>query len=209
MGDPVKSGVVASYAKPGGNITALSVGYIDGFAGKWLELILELVPRSRTIAVITNTGNPVVKQYTDDIEQAAKMRAVKLKFIDVRESTGLPSAFRLAKRSAQSAVVLCENLFINNSEQVVELAAKNKLPTAYCLSKFVRQGGLISYGTNLMVMYRRAAEHVDKILRGTPVGEIPIEVAMRYDLSVNLRTAKSLGLTLPQSIVVRANDVIE
>jgi len=116
MGDPVQSGVVTNLARPGGNLTALSTGYIDGFAGKWLELLLEVVPRARSVAVLWNLSNPVVRPYRADLEEAARLRGVKLSFIDVRDVQALEGAFRDARRIAQAAVVVCENLFIQNPE---------------------------------------------------------------------------------------------
>ena len=208
MGDPVQTGVVSNLARPGGNLTALSTGYVDGFAGKWLELLLETVPQTRRVAILWNLGNPVVRPYRKDLEAVAAARAVKLRFIDVREPRGMESAFQEAKHAAQGSVVVCENLFIENRQQVVDLAAKYRLPTVYCLSGFARAGGLISYGTDLMPMYRRAAEYVDKILRGTKVGDLPVEQPTKFELVVNVRTAKALGLTIPESILLRADEVI-
>jgi len=175
MGDPVQTGVVSNLARPGGNVTALSTGYIDGFAGKWLEFLLEAAPRTTRVAAIWNLSNPVSALYRDDLEKAAKARGVRLQFIDVRDAGGLDQAFRQARQAAQGAVVLCENLFINNQQRVVELAATYHLPTMYCLSGFARAGGLLAYGVDLQAMYRRAAEYVDKILRGAKPGDLPVE----------------------------------
>lgn len=208
MGDPVQTGVVSNLARPGGNLTALSSGYTDGFAGKWLELLLEAVPQASTVAVIWNLGNPVVLSYRSDLEKAAAARRVGLRFIDVRQASHLPQTFRQAKRTAQAAVVVCENLFIQHSQQVVDLAAHYRLPTIYCLSRFAHEGGLMAYGTDLRAMFRRAAEYVDKILRGANAGDLPVEQPTRFELVVNLRTAKSLGITMPKSILIRANEVI-
>ena len=208
MGDPVETGVVSNLARPGGNLTAISTGYADGFAGKWLELLLEVVPDTTTAAVIWNLGNPVVRAYPRDLEQVARTRGKKLEFIDVREPGQLADAFRKARRVAQAAVVVCENLFINNTQQIVQLAAKEHLPTMYCLSRFARAGGLMSYGTDLPAMYRRAAEYVDKVLRGAKVGDLPVQQPTRFELVINLKTAKELGITIPESVLLRADEVI-
>jgi ABC-type uncharacterized transport system substrate-binding protein len=208
MGDPVQSGVVANLAKPGGNLTALSTGYIDGFAGKWLELLLEVVPHATSIAVLWNTDNPVVLPYRADLEEVARAHGVKLNFIDVHQVQRLDSAFRDARRTAQAAVVVCENLFIQNVPRVVDLAAAARLPSVYCLSSFPKAGGLISYGVDLPAMFRRAAEQVDKILRGAKVGDLPVEQPNNYELVVNLRTAKALGITIPEAILSRADELI-
>ena len=131
-----------------------------------------------------------------------------LRFIDVREPRGLEPAFQQAKRAAQASVVVCENLFIENRQQVVDLAARSRLPTVYCLSGFARAGGLMSYGTDPRPMFRRAADYVDKVLRGAKVGDLPVEQPTKFELVVNLRTAKALGLKIPESILLRADEVI-
>ncbi len=208
MGDPVQTGVVSNLARPGGNLTALSTGYTDGFAGKWLELLLEAAPRTTTVAVIWNLGNPVVRPYRSDLENVASARGVTLRFIDVRDPGGLDQAFRQARHAAQASVVVCENLFIDNHQQVVDLAARYRLPTMYCLSRFARAGGLMAYGVDLQAMFRRAAEYVDKILRGANVGDLPVEQPTKFELVVNLRTAKALSLKIPESILLRADEVI-
>jgi putative ABC transport system substrate-binding protein len=208
MGDPIQTGVVTNLARPGGNLTALSTGYADGFAGKWLELLLEVIPRPATVAVIWNLSNPVVLPYRADLERVAASRAIKLSFIDVREAPGLDSAFRTARRTSQAAVVVCENLFIQHTKRVVDLAAENRLPAVYCLSGFAKAGGLISYGVDLLAMFRRGAEQVDKVLRGVNPGDIPVEQPNKYELVVNLRTAKTLGINIPETVLLRADEVI-
>jgi len=208
MGDPVRSGVVSNLARPGGNLTALSTGYSDGFAGKWLELVLEAVPSASKVAVLWNLSNPVVLPFRGDLETAATVRGVDLDFVDVRSVQALEGAFVRARRTSQAAVVVCENLFIQNIQLVVDLAAANRLPSVYCLSGFARAGGLMSYGVDLYAMVRRAAELTDKVLKGTNAGDLPVEQADRYELVVNLRTAKALGITIPESILLRADEVI-
>jgi len=208
MGDPVQSGVVSTLAHPGGNITALSTGYADDFAAKWLELVLELVPKAKRVAVIWNLSNPVVLQYRSGLDHAAGLRRVALNFIDVRTPEGLDNAFREARRTSQAAVVTCENLTIQNVQRVVELAAKNRLPAVYCLRMFAAAGGLLSYGVDLPAMYRRAAEYADKVLKGTDVGSLPIEQPRKFELIVNLTVAKTLGIQVPESVLSRADEVI-
>src|SRR5262249_49487772 len=138
----------------------------------------------------------------------AAARGVRLRFIDVREPRKLEPAFQQAKHAAQAAVVVCENLFIDHTQQVVDLAAKYRLPTVYCLSGFARAGGLMAYGTDLQGMFRGAAEYVDKVLRGARVGDLPVEQPTKFELVVNLKTAKALGITIPDSILLRADEVI-
>jgi putative ABC transport system substrate-binding protein len=208
MGDPIQTGVVANLARPGGNLTALSTGYTDGFAGKWLELLLEVIPHPAAVAVFWNLSNPVVLPYRPDLEKVASSHGIQLNFIDVREAAGLDSAFRTAKRTAQAAVVVCENLFIQHVKRVVDLAAENRLPSVYCLSNFANAGGLVSYGVDLVAMFRRGAEQVDKVLRGVNPGDIPVEQPNKYELVVNLRTAKMLGIKIPESVLLRADRVL-
>jgi putative ABC transport system substrate-binding protein len=208
MGDPLRTGVLSNLARPGANLTAISTGYTDGFAGKWLELLLELVPNARRVAVIWNLGNPVVQPYRPDLEKVALARGVQLRFIDVREPDRLQPAFQQAKRDADVAVVVCENLVIQNAEKVVNLANQYRIPTMYCLSRFAQMGGLIAYGTDINEMYRRVADYVDKILRGAYVGDLPVQQATKFELVVNLKTAKALGITIPESILLRADEVI-
>ena len=156
-----------------------------------------------------NLRNPVVRQYQAALEQAAAARSVSLKFIDVRDAGSLGMAFRQARGSAQAVVVACEQLFMQHAQQVVDLAAANHLPTVYCLSKFPALGGLVSYGVDLLAMYRRAAEYTDRVLRGSNVGELPVEQPNKYELVVNVQTAKTLGITVPPSILSRADEVIQ
>ena len=208
MGDPLQTGVVSNLARPGGNLTAISTGYTDGFAGKWLELLLEVVPNAKKVAIIWNLGNPVVKPYRLDLEKVALARGVELRFVDVRQPDRLQQAFQQAKHDAGVAVVVCENLFIQNADKVVNLAVQYRMPTMYCLSRFARTGGLIAYGTDLNEMYRRVADYVDKALRGAYVGDLPVQQATKFELVVNLKTAKALGIRIPESILVRADEVI-
>jgi len=208
MGDPVQAGVVTNLAHPGGNITALSTGYADDFAAKWLELVLEFVPKAKRVAVIWNLSNPVVLQYRSALEQAATARGVKLNFLDARSPSDLDSAFLQARQTAEAAVVTCENLVIQNVQRVVDLAAKNHLPSVYCLRMFATAGGLVSYGVDLPAMYSRAADYVDKVLKGTDVGSLPVEQPRRFEFVVNMPVAKALGIVVPESVLSRADEVI-
>ena len=173
-----------------------------------MEILLEAVPRVSKVAVLWNLGNPVVRPYRKDLEDVATTRGIRLQFIDVREKIRLGQAFREAKHAGQAAAVVCENLFIQNTQEVVDLVAKYRLPTMYCLSGFARAGGLMAYGTDLSVLYRRTGDYVDKILRGAKVGDLPVEQPTQFELIVNLKTAKTLGITIPESILLRADEVI-
>ena len=142
------------------------------------------------------------------IWKVAAARGVRLRFIDVREPGKLESAFKQAKHAAQASVVICENLFIENGQQVVDLAAKYRLPTVYCLSGFARAGGLMAYGTELQVMHRAPRTTSTRSYLAAKVGDLPVEQPTKFELVVNLRTAKALGITVPESILLRADEVI-
>ena len=208
MADPLRTGLVSSLARPGGNLTGLSMGWGEGMAGKWLELLQETVPRLSTLAVVANPGNPLVRDLAKDLEAIAPTRGLKLRSIEVREPKDLDRAFGQAARRAQAVLVLPDPMIAAHLKQVTALAAKYRLPAMYYLREFVDAGGLMAYGPDLAVMTRRAAEYVDKILNGARPGDLPIEQPTKFELVVNLKTAKALGLTIPESILVRADEVI-
>jgi putative tryptophan/tyrosine transport system substrate-binding protein len=208
IGDPVRSGLAASLSHPGGNLTGLSLGWTQALAGKWLELLQEAVPRLSTVAVIVNPDNPLVQGLAKDLEAVAPTRAMKVRILEVREPGALERAFEQARREAQAVLVLPTPSITVHPGQVTVLAAKHRLPTMYFLRDFVDEGGLMSYSPDYGVMYRRAADYVDKILKGAKPADLPIEQPTQYQLIVNLKTAKALGLTIPESILLRADEVI-
>ncbi len=208
MGDPVASGLAASLARPGGNVTGLSLGWAEGIPGKWLELLWETIPRLTTVAVIGNSDSSLVRLLQKTLDAAAATRGVRLRHIDVREPEGLERAFEQARHQAKAAIVLPDPLTVQHRQQVASLAAKHRLPTMYGLLEFMEAGGLMAYAPDHVAMFRRAAEYVDKILRGAKPGELPIEQPTQYTLAVNLKTAKTLGLKIPESILIRADEVI-
>jgi putative ABC transport system substrate-binding protein len=208
MADPERAGLVGSLARPGGNLTGLSMGWGEGMAGKWLELLQEVVPRLSTLALVANPGNPLVRDLAKDLEAIAPSRGLKLRLIEVREPKDLDRAFAQAARAAQAVLVLPDPMIAAHMKQVTRLAAKYRLPSMYYLREFVDASGLMAYGPDLAVMTRRAAEYVDKILNGARPGDLPIEEPTKFELVVNLKTAKALGLTIPESILVRADEVI-
>ena len=169
---------------------------------------MEALPKTSHVAVLWNLANPVSSGFRSDLEKAADSRSVQVQFIDVREPAGLDQAFRRARRVAQAAIVVCENLFIQNGTRVVERAAKYRLPTIYCASQFAHAGGFMAYGTDHLAMFASAAEYVDKILRGAKVGDLPLQQSTKFELVVNLKTAKALAVEVPQSIIIRADEII-
>jgi putative ABC transport system substrate-binding protein len=209
MGDPLGTGLVSSLARPGGNLTGLSLEMTEDLCGKWLQLLQEAVPRLSSVAVISNPGSALVTQLAKNLEAAAQTRGMKLRFLDVREPVGLAGAFKQARREAQAAVIVPDPLITEHRAQITALAATNGLPALYTLLDFMETGGLMAYGVDTRLLSRRAAEYVDKVLRGANPAELPIEQATQYRLVVNLKTAKALGLTIPQSLLLRADEVIQ
>jgi putative ABC transport system substrate-binding protein len=205
--DPVRSGLVASLARPGGNLTGLSA-WEPAISGKMLELLQETVPRLSTVAVIVNPNNPMARDTAKDLEALASARGLKLHIIELRGPEELDRVFAQARRRARAAVVIGEPITIEHQGRVTALAAKHRLPAIYLDRHYVEAGGLMTYGPDLAAMWGRAAEYVDKILRGARPEDLPIEQPTRYVLSVNLKTAKALGITIPESILLRADEVI-
>jgi len=208
--DPVANGFVASLARPGGNITGLS-RLAPELSAKQLELLKEIVPRlSRVAAVWSSTSRNMAKM-RKEIELAAGALGLKLQFIDVQGPMDIEPAFREAsKRYAEAALWLVPNPYYNsNRTQVAELAVKSRLPVIYARRIDVEAGGLMSYGVNFTDMDRRAATYVDKILKGAKPAELPVERPRKFDLVINLKTAKQIGLTIPPEILIRADKVIK
>jgi putative ABC transport system substrate-binding protein len=208
MGEPLRTGLATNLARPGGNLTGLSVGWAEGMVGKWLELLQETVPRLSTVAVIENPETPVAQGMVKELAGLAHARRLKLRLIEVREPAGLERAFEQAGRNAQAVLVLPSPVISAHRGQVTALAAKHRLPTVYPLRDYVDAGGLMAYGPDLAVQYRRGAEYVDKILKGAKPGDLPIEQPTKFELVVNLKTAKALGITIPESILLRADEMI-
>jgi putative tryptophan/tyrosine transport system substrate-binding protein len=208
MGDPVGTGLVASLSRPGGNLTGVSLAMAEGFGGKWLELLHETLPRLSTVAVIGNPASPWVKNLRGELESAARTQRLTLRFIQVLDPDGLDEAFDKAQREAQGALVLGDPLISHNWKRILSLTARHRLPTIYTNLEFAEAGGLMAYGVDTGVSFRRAAEYVDKILRGAKPGDLPIEQATQYRLVVNLKTAQTLGLVIPESVLLLADKVI-
>jgi putative ABC transport system substrate-binding protein len=208
MGDPLGTGLAVSLAHPGGNLTGISLAMAEGLGSKWLQLLHEAVPRLSTVAVIGNPASPWVPNMTRELEGAARTRGLTIRFIEVRDVEGLDRAFARAQREAQGAIVLGDPLTLHNWQRILSLAAKHRVPTLYPNPVSAEFGGLIAYGVDSVVAFRRAAEYVDKILRGAKPGDLPIEQPTQFKLVINLKTAKALGLNIPESILLQADEVI-
>jgi putative ABC transport system substrate-binding protein len=208
MGDPLGIGLVASLAHPGGNLTGVSLDMTEDLTGKWLEIVQEVFPRVTTLAVLSNPDSPLIVKLTTRLRVAASSRGLTLRFVEVRRPDVLENAFKQAKREAQAVLVLPDPITTGNRKEITSLAAKYRLPALYTIPDFMDSGGLIAYGVDSAVLFRRAADYVDKILKGASPGDLPIEQPNQYVLEVNLKTARALGITIPQSILTRADEVI-
>ena len=208
MGNPIGTGLVRGLARPGGNLTGLSLGWGEGIGGKLLELLQESVPRLTTVAVITNPENPVDRNLITELKNIAPMRRLKLRIIEASNPEELDRAFKQAGRQAHALVLIPDPVFLAHRQKITALAAKHGLPAMYGQREFADAGGLMAYGPDRTAMFRRAADFVDKILKGTQPSNLPVEQPTKFELVVNLKTAKALGLTIPKSILLRADEVI-
>jgi len=208
--DPVGNGFVASLARPGGNITGLSSLTAD-LSGKRLELLKEIIPKLTRVAVFgtsISTGNNV--QQRREIELAAEAFKVQLQYLDILDPKDIETAFQEASKGRADAVlVVPSSVLISRRKQVVELAVKSRLPAIYSTSQYVVVGGLMSYGVNTADVDRRAATYVDKILKGTKPADLPVEQPTKFELIINLKAAKQIGLTIPPNVLARADKVIK
>jgi putative tryptophan/tyrosine transport system substrate-binding protein len=207
--DPVGSGLAASLARPGGNLTGLS-NIMEDTAGKELELLKTAAPNATRISILTNPGNPAHAKELQGAREAAATLGADLVPVEVRAPGEIDNAFAEIKGARVDAlVVLADPLFTGQATPIADFAVKQKLPAIYGLSEHVRAGGLMSYGPDLKDSYRRAALYVDKILKGAKPADLPIEQPIKVELVINMKTAKALGLAVPQSLLARADEIIE
>jgi putative ABC transport system substrate-binding protein len=208
VGDPVGTGLVTSLARPGGNVTALSIQATD-LAGKRLELLHEVVPGLRRLAIMANAGVPPALLEMAEVQTTARALGLEVVASEIRSPEDIAPAFEAFKSRAEALYVCNDPLVTTNRVRINTLASGMGLPTMYNVREFVEAGGLMSYGPNFLVLFRRAADFADKILRGAKPADIPVEQPTKFDLIVNLKTAKALGLTIPESFLLRADEVIE
>ena len=207
VGDPVGQGIVASLARPGANITGLSATVTEIYP-KRVELLSEIVPKAARIAVLFNMSNPAIPRQWLEVETAARALGLQAQLLDVRRSEDLRPAFETAIRQhADALVVGLETLTLANAPLIVELAARYRLPAMYASTEFV--GGLASYGVNYPDHYRRAATFVDKIFKGAKPADLPVEQPTKLELAINLKTARALGLKIPQTVLLQVDNMIE
>jgi len=207
--DPVGSGFVASLARPAGNITGLS-SLSPELSGKRLELLKEIVPRLARVAVLGTSTVPGNAQALRDTELAVRAFKVKLQYLDVLDGKDIEAAFRAASKERSDGVLVLTGRVLNSHRtQVVDLAVKSRLPAIYNMPEFVEAGGLVSYAANSNDLYRRAAVYVDKILKGAKPADLPVEQPKKFELIINLKAAKQIGLTIPPNVLARADRVIK
>jgi len=208
--DALGEGLVTSLAHPGANITGSTFLVGPEIAGKQLQLIRELVPNVARVGVLTNPTNRSHAAFARELKVAARSIGAQLQVAEARSPEELDNAFAVMTRERLGALlVLSDAIFVGQRRRIVDLAARARLPAIYYQREFVDAGGLVSYGASLSDLFRRAATDVDKILKGAKPGDLPIEQPTKFELAINLRTAKALSLTLPQSLLLRADEVIE
>jgi putative ABC transport system substrate-binding protein len=207
--DPVNFGLVESHARPGGNVTGL-LSSVEGLSGKQLQLASEIVPGATKIGLLFNADNRGNDPQRKEIEIAATARGIELQLAEIRRAADLQPAFQvLASNGVQVVVVVRDTLAFSERQYVAVLAATSRLPTVFGWRQGPEAGGLASYGIRTLDNYRRAAVFVDKILKGAKASDLPLEFATKLELVINLKTARALGLTIPPSLLARADEVIE
>jgi putative tryptophan/tyrosine transport system substrate-binding protein len=207
--DPVGAGFVESLARPGGNITGFT-GFDYTLSGKWLEMLKQIAPRTTRVAVVRDaSGAAGIGQFAV-IQAAATSYGIDLRVSDPRDANGMERAIIAVARESNGGLIVTASISaVRIRNQIVSLAAEHRLPAVYFARYFVTSGGLISYGPDLSDGYRRAATYLDRILKGEKPADLPVQAPTRYELSINLKTAKSLGITIPPSLLATADDVIE
>ena len=207
-GDPVGTGLVASLARPGGNVTGLSLQAPD-LVGKRLELLREVVPSLRRLAILANISNPINVLERDEVRTTARTLGFEIVTLEIRRAEDIVPTFEALKNRADALYVNADPLIITNRTLINTLALGARLPTIHGFREYVEAGGLMSYGANFADLYRRSGDYVDKILRGAKPGDIPVEQPTKFDLVINLTTAKALGIDIPPTLLARADEVIE
>jgi putative tryptophan/tyrosine transport system substrate-binding protein len=203
IGDPVAAGLVDSLARPGGNATGFSIVAPD-LSGKRLELLREIVPNVSPVAVMLNTRNPQSQFELKETQTAARALGLRLHPIQVSPDDTLEQAFAaMSNASARTLIILTDPIFFSQRKSIVDLAARHRLPAMYFFQEFAKEGGLVSYGPSDLDLYRRSATYVDRILKGAKAGELPVEQPTKFELVINLKTAKAIGLDIPPMLLAR------
>ena len=208
-GDPLGTGLVTSLARPGGNVTGMSL-MVPDVGGKRLELLKELLPRVLRVAVLWNAANPYPALVFKETQDAGQTLGIQVQSLEVRGLNDFDGAFEVARRQHPDALITIEDpLTLDYRNQIADFAAGHQLPTLHGLREFVAAGGLMSYGANRVDLFRRAAGYVDKILKGANPADLPVQQPTKFEMVINLKTAKALGLDVPATLLARADEVIE
>jgi putative tryptophan/tyrosine transport system substrate-binding protein len=209
VADPVASGFVASFPHPGGNVTGFVTG-VPTLGGKWIELLKEIAPSVTRVLVPYNTATVSAEYYVDPLKTSAALLGIEASAVVIQDISELESALAAHARAPFGGVVVIPDAYLTGHRlEVTSLAARYRLPTVYAYRFFAESGGLLAYGTDLLDNFRRAAVYADRILRGAKVSELPVQAPERFELVINLKTAKALGLTVPPLLLARADEVIE
>jgi ABC-type uncharacterized transport system substrate-binding protein len=209
IGDPVAAGLVDSLARPGGNATGFSI-IAPELGTKRLELLKEIVPNVLAVAAVLNPRNPQSRIELNEMQAAARTLGLQLHTIQITSEAALDEAFAaLTKAVAQGLIVLTDPILFSQRKRIIELANQRRLPAMYFFQEFVKEGGLVSYGPSDADLFRRSATYVDRILKGTRPSDLPVEQPTKFDLAINLKTARALGLSMPPTLLGRADEVIE
>jgi len=201
---------VSNLARPEGNITGFSLAYGDGFAGKWLELLKEVAPKVAHFAALWSSSNAAATRFVKELQATARNLNLRLDVHHASTAPELDAALAaIASSGARGLVVTPSPFSVSRQDTLIQFAASNRLPTMYFAEDFANAGGLIAYGPSITDSYRRAATHVDKILKGAKPADLPVEQPTKFALVINLKAARALGITIPQSILLRADEVIQ
>jgi len=210
VGDPVGLGLIESLARPGGNVTGLSYSVGMETFGKGLELLKEAVPKVRRVAILSNPDNPAHARAVDAVKGAARSLALQLLLLEARGPDAFDAAFAAMARERVGALfVVADSMFFLHQARLADLAVKSRLPSMHGYREDVDAGGLMSYGPSFVPQFKQAVVYVDKILKGAKPADLPVEQPTKFELVINLKTAKALGLTIPQSLLVRADEIIQ
>ena len=209
VGDPVRTGMIESLARPGGSATGFT-NFEFSIGGKWLELLKEISPRLNHVTVIANPGNPTANPHTRVIEEAGRAISITVATASVHNANDIETAItEEGQQLSGGLIVLPDSVAVIHSALIIDLAERNRLPAIYPFPTFAAKGGLLTYGLDIPHVYRQAADYVDRILKGEKPADLPVQAPTKFELVINLKTAKALGLTIPQSLLASADEVIE
>ena len=210
VSDPLGTGLVTSLAHPGGNLTGLSLAWAEGLAAKSPEFLKEMAPGVSRAALLFNPLGASMTPWVKETQAAASVLGIRLQEFEVRDAKGIDGAFAaMAREHLGAVIVITDPLTLRHRTRLVQLAASNRLPAVYSFGEFARAGGLLAYGPSVAEMFHRAAAYVDRILKGAKPADLPVEQPTKFELIINLKTAKALGLTIPPTLLLRADQIIE